>query len=574
MPFTKVHSTYRGMKRLKQISSVFIRHGFYDVVFRLSIPGLSGSISKWEREYPETVEGETLSTAQRARMCFEELGPTFIKLGQMLSLEPDIIPSEYVEEFKKLQDKVPPFSFEEALEIIESELGEKQGRIFRSLDSIPIAAASVSQVHFGELFSGDKVAVKIQRPNIENVIREDIRILKRIARTMEEKFAHMELLNPKAIVAEFESFITKELDFANEAANIDRFTENFKDDPTICIPKVFWDFTTSRVLVMEHLEGLEMDEVEKMREAGLDPVKVAQIGLNGFAKQILDHGFFHADPHPGNSLAMPDGRVGVIDFGIIGFIDQELMRNLANVFVGYAEHDYDRLITVFISMGLITEEIDQKSFRYDLMDVSEPFYGRSLRHIQVKDVFDRVLALAIKYQIRLPRELILLFKTLVAFEGMGKKLSPDANILETMKPYAIRLLERIHDPKVIMSNFRHDLFNYASILKASPDLLHKILKNVASGTQNVNMTHKIDRLEEMEKSYIRSSNRITVGVVIGTSVLAGAWILSSESRLFPVSFPSLGISNIPIPSILGFISYSVATVLGMWLAFTILFRSK
>ncbi len=548
---SKIPSAYKGIKRLKQISAVFIRCGFYDVVSRTSISGVSDRLSRRERDYAGEAGGKNLTAPQRLRMAFEELGPTFIKLGQMLSLEPDIIPANFVEEFKKLQDKVPPFSFEEAREIIESELGESPGKLFRSLNPTPMAAASISQVHAGELFSGKKIVVKIQRPNIEEAIREDINILTRIARTMENKLDNMELLNPVAVVGEFKNFITKEMDFTNEAASIERFTNNFKDDPTICIPEVFWDFTTPRVLVLEHLEGLEMDEVDKMREIGLDPVEIAKVGLNAFAKQILDHGYFHADPHPGNSLAMPDGRVGLIDFGIMGFIDKELMNNLANVFIGYAEHDYDRLITVYINMGLITDSIDLKSFKYDLMDVSEPFYGRSLKYIKVKEVFDRVISLAMKYRIRLPRELVLLFKTMIALENMGKNLSPEANILETMKPYAIRLLERGHDPKVVMSNLRHDFFNYANILKNSPDLFYKILNNFALGSQNMNLTVNINRVEEVGRGIMHSFNRIALGMVAGTSLLAGSWILASEHQFFPVSFPAIGIDKIPLTTLLG-----------------------
>ena len=570
MPLSKIPATYRGMKRLKHIAAVFIRHGFYDLVFKINIPGISSSISRLERESPH----KSLSTAQRVRMVFEELGPTFIKLGQMLSLEPDIIPPDFVEEFKKLQDKVPPFPFEEVKMIIENEFDERPEKIFRYLNEKSIAAASISQVHYGDLVTGEKVAVKVQRPDIEDMIREDIKILRKSCRILEKNLSHIELLNPVAIVDEFENFITKELDFTNEAANIERFATNFKDEPKVCIPKVFWDFTSARVLVMEHLEGIEMDAPEKMREAGLDPTEVAQIGLNCFARQILDHGYFHADPHPGNSLAMLDGRVAIFDFGITGFIDQELMRHLANIFIGYAEHDYDRVITVLQSMDLLTEKTNFKSFKYDLMDLSEPFYGRSLDHIQIKDVFDKIITLAVKYQLRLPRELILLFKSLIGVESLGRTLSPGANILETLKPYAIKLLERTYDPNIMMGNIRHDLFNYASILKSTPDLAQKILKNVATGSQNLNLTLKVNRLEEIEQSYIRGSNRITIGLVTGTSVLGGAWVLASDNQRLPISIPSLGIQNLPITTLLGLIAFSMATILGAWLVFTALFRSK
>ncbi len=573
MPRSKIPKTYRGMKRLRQIAGVFIRHGFYNSVSLTNIPGVSNNVSKLERGYRGEVQGKDLSTAQRLRMTFEELGPTFIKLGQMLSLEPDIIPADFVEELQKLQDEVPPFSFEEVKEIIETELGEKPEKLFRFLEPIPMAAASVSQVHLGELFSGKKIVVKVQRPNIEEVIREDIKILNRIARTMEKRIDGMELLDPVAIVGEFENFITKEIDFSNEAASIERFVSNFKDDPTVCIPEVYWEFTTSRVLVMAHLDGLPIDELEKIKALGLNLDKVAHTGLNAFAKQILVYGYFHADPHPGNAMVMPGGEIGLIDFGIIGFIDQVLMGRLSNIFVGYAEHDYDRVISVFIDMGLVSDKVDLKGFKYDLMNVSEPYYGRSLEHIQVKKVFDDTLSIALKYRVRLPRELILLFKTLIAMESVGRTLSPQANILEAMKPYAIRFLERRHDPKTVLSNMRHDIVNYADMLRDSPDQVYKILKNLAMGTQSIELIHEVPRLKEIENSYVRSSNLITVGVVTGTSVLAGAWMLGSQHQYIPISIPALGIENIPLTIVLGLVSYSVATILGLWLVFTIFVRS-
>jgi len=570
MPISNIPSTYRGMKRLKQISSVFIRHGFNSIVSKMNIGSSDNVVSDSGKL------SSSLSTAQRTRMAFEELGPTFIKLGQMLSLEPDIIPSDFVEEFKRLQDDVPSFSFADVESIIESEFGKKTGELFRHLEKEPIAAASISQVHFGELFSGEMVAIKVQRPNIEESIREDVKILKRVAIIMEKRLKNMDLLNPVAIVGEFESFITKEIDFTNEAANIERFSSNFKDYHDICVPNVYWDFITPRVLTMERLDGLSMDEKEKMEASGLDPENVAKIGLNCFAKQLLEHGYFHADPHPGNSLALPDGRVGIIDFGIMGFIDHELMRNLANIFIGYAEHDYERLITVFMNMDLIDDDTDLKSFRYDLIELSEPFYGRSLGHVQVKDVFDKVLALVIKYRIRLPRELILLFKTMVALEGMGKKLSPNANILETMKPYAMKLLMKANNPKGMADNLKHDIFNYANLFKNTPELIHKVLRNAASGTHNAKMSVdlKFTEFDKVEKGLVFSLNRLTMGLVAGTSVMAGSMILGSEHQSMPISISALGVANFPLTTLLGLISYTVATFLGIWLVLSIMFSKR
>lgn len=564
-------STYQGVKRLREISAVFIRHGFRDIVAKAS-PAGAAVIGKRNRE--EVKRG--FSTAKRVRLAFEELGPTFVKLGQMLSLEPDIIPAEFVEEFKKLQDDVPPFGFDEVRAIIEVELGDKPEAFFRRLDPTPIAAASVSQVHFAELISGEYAAVKVQRPNIEKIIKEDIKILKKVAGIIEKKFENLALLNPTGIVDEFEDFISKELDFTTEAANIERFIRNFKDDKTLCVPRVYWEETTHRILTMEYLDGMQMDELEKIRASGLDLDKIAQKGLSVFAKQILVHGFFHADPHPGNALVMPDGRVGLIDFGIVGFIEQRMMRQLAGIFVGYAEHDYDRVIQVLADVGLVGEGVEMKAFRRDLIALSEPFYGRSLKYVKVKDVFDKVLSLVVKHRIRLQRDLILLFKTLIAMEGVGRRLSPDANILEAMRPYAERLLAGAHDPRKIMGNLRYDMFNYLNLLKDSPEHVHSLLKNMAAGNQNIKLSHtlNIEKLEDIERSFVSGSNRIAMAIVTGTAVLAGSMILASEHQVLPIDLPFLGLVGVPVTTILGLVGYSVATVLGIWLVFSIFFVKK
>lgn len=574
MLFGNIPRVYQETKRMRQIAVVFARHGFYDVVSRARVPWGSISLAWPKNKHFSPASTLDLSPAQRLRMAFEELGPTFIKLGQMLSLEPDIIPAGFAQEFEKLQDKIQPFPFEEIREIIESELTDKIENLFRYIDPTPIAAASIAQVHFGELLSGEQVAIKVRRPQIEKSIHEDIWLLKKIAKILETKLSHMDLLNPVAIVNEFEHFITREIDFTNEAASTERFGRLFQDDSTVSIPKIYWKLTKPRVLVMEHLDGIALGNAERIKAAGLDPDEVARKGLQAFAKQILMHGFFHADPHPGNALVMPNGGIGLIDFGIIGFIDQELMRHLANIFLGYADHDYDRVIRVLFDMQLVSDSTNLKEFKYDLMAVSEPFYGRSLQHIQIKDIFERIVALAVKYRIRLHRELILLFKTLIAMEGVGRRLSSSANILAAMKPFAIRLLEQRYDPKKVIKQVRQDLSDYTDMVREYPDLFHKLLNNLVRGNQRVVIEHKIDRLEEIEKKYILSSNRITLGVVTGTSVLAGAWMLGSGYQYLPLSMalPFIGVTQVHLTTILGLISYTIATILGLWLIFSMFFH--
>jgi len=331
----------REMRRFGTITRVLVKHGFGDLMERRR--------SRRDKEPAEKVEQEVpvkrgFPSPGRIRLVLEELGPSFIKLGQLMSTRADIFPSDYIEEFKKLQDQVPPTPFTKIRRVLESELKRPLDRIFDEFDSEPVAAASVGQVHVAKLFSGEKVAVKVIRPGIDKKIREDIRLMYFLANKIEKTFEVGRILGVVNLVKEFERVIFRELDMLIEAGSIEKFAFNFKDVEEIYIPKVYWDYTTKSVLVMEHIDGIKMDQVEAIRALGIDPKEIALIGLRSFSRQLMQYGFFHADPHPANTLVMSDGRVSLVDFGITGYLDDEMMRQIANLFLGYAEHDYDMVM--------------------------------------------------------------------------------------------------------------------------------------------------------------------------------------------------------------------------------------
>ncbi len=301
---------------------------------------------------------------------------------------------------------------------------------------------------------------------------------------------------------------------------------------------------------------------------GLDPKEIARKGLTSFAKQVMEHGFYHADPHPGNAIVMADGRVALIDFGITGFMDNELRQNLADVVVCYTDHDYERLINVFENMGIVTKTGDRKTFKQDLIELSEPYYGRDLEHISVKEVFDKICKLAIKHGIRLPRELILLFKSLIAGENMGRVLSADASVLEVMQPYATKFLEQLHDPKVIFDNLKYDLFNYSKAARHIPDYLHNTMKNISKGDQQFKFD--ILGLENFGQEFGHAISRLTLSILIGSSLIAGAWVLNSDKNIFPVTILWLGLIDVSLTTVLGLMGYAFATILGFWLIYSIL----
>jgi len=554
----------KGLRRFGAISGVLIKHGFGDLVERL-VDG--------RKPRPEVLEGEMylssgFPSARRIRQVLEELGPSFVKLGQLMSTRADVFPAEYIAEFKKLQDMVPPVSFDEVKTVIERETKKPLLEIFAEFDEKSIAAASVGQVHTAKLHSGEKVAVKIIRPGIDRKIKEDLRLMYFLADKAEKTFEIGRVIGATNLVREFERNITRELDMMIEAGSIEKFARNFEDVEEIYIPKVHWDYTTRSVLVMEHIDGMKMDQVEEIRAAGIDPKEVAMIGLRSFSRQLMLYGFFHADPHPGNTIVMYDGRVSLVDFGITGYLDEEMMRQVANIFLGYSEHDYDMIMDALMDAGLINEQMDLVELRSDLKDVSESFYGRSLQHISVKDVYDQLMDLVLKHHVRLPRNLLLLLKTFIQTEALGKILGSDASILEVTKPFAKKLLERGLNTQSLLRNLDREGRKLSGFTRNIPKHLNDILRETAAGRQRIELRHT--GLDDVRTQVEKGVNRLTVGIIIAASILGGAMILNSGQKILEFTFSFFGLQTVSLTAILGVAGYAVATLLGFWLILSIL----
>jgi ubiquinone biosynthesis protein len=564
MGFASGVNHMRGFRRLGAIARVLVRHGFGVVADRLSARPVSH----------RKTDGPTASGSpapRRIRRVLEELGPSFIKLGQLMSTRADVFPPEYIDEFKKLQDQVPPLAFAEIKALIEAELGQPLTALFADFPAESIAAASVAQVYAARLADGTPVAVKVVRPGIAKKIREDIRLMYTLAARLEKNFALGRVLGAVNIVQEFERTIFNELDMLREAGNIEKFAANFKSVEDICVPEVYWELTTPSVLVMSFVEGVKVDEVAAIRAAGIDPREIALIGLRSLSRQLMEFGFFHADPHPGNTIVMPDGRVGLVDFGIMGYLDEETMHQVAHVFLGYAERDYDLVMEALMASGVLPSEgVDLARFRRDLKDISEPFYGRSLQTISVRDVYDQVMQLVSKYQIHLPRNLLLLFKTLIQTEALGKTLNSDASILTVMKPYARQLLQKGYESRKILRNMGQELRNSGNYLKTAPKLIHDILKQTATGKQVVALRHT--GFDQLNQKFERSVNRLVIGLIVSASTIAAALILNSDQTVIQFQVRLLGYQSLSLTAVLGVVGYCIATVLGLWLIISI-FRS-
>ncbi len=561
---------FRGSRRFLAIARVLTKFGLADLNARWFSRN-----AKEDDAPPAGGAGTTLRIPSPARLraALQELGPSFIKLGQLMSTRADVFPPEYIEAFRKLQDSVPPFSFEQARQLVEKELKQPLARVFTDFDPQPLGAASVAQVHRARLHSGEEVAVKIIRPGIERIIQEDIRLMYYFAAKLEKMFDVARLLGAVNLVREFERTIFRELDMYIEAGSIEKFQGYFKDSDEIHIPDIHWDYTTRSILVMEHVAGVKMDDVAGIVAYGIEPREIAMIGLRSFSRQLMEFGYFHADPHPANTIVMPDGRVGLVDFGITGYIDDEMMRQIAHLFLGYAEHDYDMVMEALENAGLVdARTVDLEAFRGDLKDISEPFYGRALQTIAVREVYDQVIGLVLKHHIRMPRNLLLLFKTFVQAEALGKILNSDANILEVTRPYAENLVKKGYDTHKLLKNIGRETRTMGQYMRRVPHYVNEILRQASRGDYQLEFRHR--GFENFDRKMERGINRLTVGAIISASTIAAALILNSDKSVmeFKLDILGLGSHSLSVTALLGIAGYSIATILGIWLIFSI-FRS-
>lgn len=555
---------FSGVKRFGEITKVLIRHGFGAILTKSALLA-DDELAAFAKD---PLKAPVANKALRLRLAFQELGPSFIKLGQLLSSRADILPELYILELQKLQDQVPALAFDQIKPLLDAAFENDTKEVFTDFAEEPIAAASVAQVYAATLASGQKVAVKIIRPGIHKQIRNDIRVMYFLAKRLESAFETARILGLTNIVKEFERTIFNELDLHIEAGNMDRFARHYQYINEIHIPKVFWDLTSKSVLVMEFVEGVKVDQVDAICQMGLDPKHIALIGLRSLSKQLMEFGIIHADPHPGNTIVMPDGRVGLVDFGIVSHLDREMMQHLAHLFLGYAAHDYDLVMDALIGTGLIDEtNIRLDQFRSDLKEISEPFYGRSLQTISVKDVYDQIIGLVTEYHILLPRNLLLLFKTLIQSESLGKILGSDAGILQVIKPYAAEFLRTTYDSEQIFAHLAKQARFTGKMVRSLPGYLFTLLKQLATGKGRFELYHA--GISDASERFERGLNRFIVAMIIAASTIAGALVLNAPKGLLEITLPFLSSLPISLPALLGVTGYIIATVLGIWLIISI-----
>ena len=549
---------YRHFSRYRRIIAVMVKYGFGEFLYRLNLLRFLGLVRSFVAR--KRVEGlETMTRAERVRMALEELGPTFVKMGQILSLRPDLIPLEFIGELSKLQDSVTPFPFEEAKKIVEFELKNPISNVFASFAEGPLAAASIGQVHRARLRSGEEVVVKVQRPGIRRTVETDIEILQYLARLAERYIEEMKDFRPGAIVEEFARTIRKEMDYAVEASHLERFARQFRGNDALFVPAVFREFSTGKLLTMEYVEGIGISEVARLDEAGFDRKLLAARGVDLMLEQVFKHGFFHADPHPGNILVLPGNVISYLDFGMMGSVDRKRRGYFVEVIAGFADKDASKMAGSLLKIVEWDEEPDRRRLERDIAEYADLYLYRPIKEWRIKNLVEGMLALLSRHRLRIPPDIFLMLKTIAEVEGLGRLLDPDFELLERARPFARRMhLERMN-PKRLFEGLSESGGEIADFLKETPGDLRDILKQWKQGRTRIGFEHR--GLERFIFEMDRSSNRIAFSLIVSSLIVGSSLIVTADIGPHLYGFPVLGVAG-----------FSVAGLFGMWLVISI-FRS-
>ena len=539
--------TYRNLDRYRQILTILFKYGFDSMLNRLNLGSyFESGLQMISRNRRERVEG--LTDYERLRMACEELGPTFIKMGQILSTRSDLIPDDLVRELTKLQDNVPPFPFLQVREIVEQELRAPLNVLFAHFDETPLAAASIGQVHRARLITGEEVIIKIQRPGIRKVIEVDLEILFHLATLMEKNIEEAEIYRPTKIVDEFARSIEKEINYKIEAQHAERFARQFAGNESIYIPRIFNQTTTGRILTMEYVDGIKASDIHLLEEAGLDRKLIAARGADITFEQIFKHGFFHADPHPGNICILPGNVICYLDFGMMGYIDKRSMETFADIIIGYVRRDEAAIADAVMRIVEWDDPPDRRALESDIATFVDLYLYQPLKDMHMGDILQEFLDLFARHRLRLPPDIFFMIKAMTEVEGLGLMLDPDFNMVEKVEPFIKDLqMARIH-PRKLMGDFLAS----STMLKGVPFELYDLLKQFKSGKVKIGIDHQ--GLEPLIFGVERSSNRISFALIIAALIIGSSLIMMAR--------PGPSLFGLPL---LGLLGYSFAGFLGIWL---------
>ena len=549
----------RDVPRLHEITVVLIRHGFGDLVRRAGVAGVlerAGQVLRWGHREP----AEPVTPAQRARLALAELGPTFVKLGQVLATRVDLFPPDWIAEFERLQNDVPPVPFEALLPEMERALGRSPLETFRNVERHSLGSASIAQVHGAKLPDGTSVVLKVRRPGIGPKVEADLRILTYLAGMMESEMPEARRFQLVQMVNEFGRSMRRELDLTLEARAQERFAQNFAGDPNIVIPRIYWDFTREGMNVQDRMEGIAGNDLAAVDAAGLDRKLLARRGADAVLKMILVDGYFHADPHPGNVFYLPGNRVAMIDFGMAGRLTDRRRGEIVNMLWALSRRDEAGIVEVLLDW-VKDGEVDEARLAAEVSDMIFDYGKLALKDLRVSAVLQDIAGLMRRHSIVLPSDLALLFKALITVEGLGRQLDPEFQLVDHITPFLQQLMQERYQPATLLQRGRRRLVELANLAGRVPEDLRQLLREARRGRMKIDLDLK--RLDHFGHQLDRSANRLTVGIVTAALIVGSSIVMTVGGG------PTL--LGLPLFGLLGFL---LAVIAGAWLLVSIWRSSK
>src|SRR5918992_6211233 len=547
----------RELPRLHEIASVFIRHGLGEFVHRIGIASVLERAGAILHRSP-VAEQVTLDPAQRMRMALEELGPTFVKLGQVMATRVDLFPPRWIAEFEKLHADVPAVPFEELIPELTRSLGRSPFEVFRDIETRAQGAASIAQVHRAKLQDGTPIVLKVRRPGVREKIDADLRLLRRVSELIESEIPEARRYRPAEVADQFAKSLEREADFVTETRNIERFAKNFAGDPHIVIPRIFPQWTSDLLLVQEHIEGVPATDPAAVQAAGLDRKLLAARGVEAFLKMILVDGFFHADPHPGNVFYLPGNRIVVIDFGMVGRLSPQRRRQVIDLLAGIARMAEEPMLEVLLDWAG-DAYVDEARLAADVNELVFDFEGVPLRDIRIGAAIRQFAAIVREHSIVLPADLSLMFKMLITLEGLGRQYDPDFHIVKHLAPLVRRALAERSAPRELVRRGRGAVDELFGVAASVPRDLARLLREARRGKARVDLDLK--RLDSFGRQLDRTLDRVTMGIMTASLVIGSAILLTVEGG------PRL--LGVPVLPVLGLAGYVMAFVNSLWIIYGI-----
>ena len=540
-------SVFRDFGRLRAIAGTLMRYGWGDVARKLGKRSLIGRAGNWlNSDVSEDIL--KLPPEVRVRLAIQELGPTFVKLGQVLATRPDIFPPNWIAEFSKLQDQVPAVPFDQLLPELEHALGKSPFEIFKDLQVEPIAGASIAQVHLAKLQDGTPVVLKVRRPNVRASIEADLRLLAHLGRLIESEFEEVKRFQPSEIISQFAKSLERELDLALEGRNTERFSRNFADDEYIEFAKIYWDFTSEGLLVMSYIDGIPGNDLQSAAQSGLDLKLLGERGANAVLKMVLMDGFFHADPHPGNVFYLPDNRLAIIDCGMVGRISLDRRDEIADLLAALVSRDIDTLRDILV-VWAEGANIDDAKLSADIEEFISNYDNAPLKHVRFSSLLNDLTTIMRENHLSVPPDLTMLFKALITLEGLGRQLDPDFQIVHHLTPFVKKVIVDRYMPANLLKRGRRGLGHLVDAVTGLPGDVSQVLREAARGRLKLNLDLK--RLDHFGHQLDHSTNRLTMAMITAALIVGSSIVMTVEGGPTIMGLPAFGFAGFFLAFVIG-----------------------